>query len=251
MKRLFLAGAFALSAALLVPATAAFAAPVNDDIYSATVVNSASYSTTIDASDATTAADELSCGYYRSVWYAYVPPFTGTLAVSLGAVAGYSHVHVGVYSGQPGALTQLACAHEPGRDGSDPVTVSVATGKTYYVQVAAAADYYPTVYAPSFQLTPPSWRPWASVGGSLSTFPDCQLDPNNPGEEECWARSSASTLLWAHGSPDYFSMDRDLGGSIGGPPTCVVRTVRVDCFAVSSTNHLAWVTYSGSGWRWN
>src|SRR3954454_8077926 len=45
-------------------------------------------------------------------------------------------------------------------------------------------------------------------------------------------------------------MERDLGGSIGSPPNCVVRAVRVDCFASSSTNHLVWITYSGSGWRW-
>ena len=30
-----------------------------------------------------------------------------------------------------------------------------------------------------------------------------------------------------------------------------MRSVRVDCFAASSTNHLIWNTYSGSGWRWN
>ena len=39
----------------------------------------------------------------------------------------------------------------------------------------------------------PEWRPWASRGGNLSAYPECeQTSPRI----DCWARSTSGTLLW-------------------------------------------------------
>ena len=125
-------------------------------------------------------------------------------------------VAVGVYTGTPGNLQQVACGYSVPYNGSSRrlTGFNAAAGgapPTYYIVFGVGFDFCRIGRSTPSRSTGRPWRDWVSVGGSLATFPDCLVDPNNQGEEECWARSSAATLLWAHGEPDYFYMVRDPG----------------------------------------
>src|SRR4051794_14926624 len=128
MKRLLLAGAFALLAALLAAApTAAFAAPPNDDVLSAVQVTSASFSTQLDTTTATTAPSDPYCsGNSATVWYAVTPPFSGTLDAN--TYGSNYDTTLSVYTGSPGALTQIACDDDTSSGLQSEVQVSVAAG---------------------------------------------------------------------------------------------------------------------------
>ena len=39
-----------------------------------------------------------------------------------------------------------------------------------------------------------------------------------------------------------------IGGSIAGPPTCLVRSARTDCFDSTSLNRLTWTVFNGASW---
>ena len=93
---------------------------------------------------------------------------------------------------------------------------------------------------------PPAWQPWTSLPGvALNSYPDCHPDAAGIG---CWARSAAAQLVENDGPPDGPRSWTTIGGSIAGPPTCLVRSARTDCFDSTSLNRLTWTVFNGSTW---
>ena len=180
MKRLLAAGTFALLAAYFVPPSAAFATTVNDDIYSATPIGSLPFSTVLDAANATAAGDDPACAASgRTLWYTYTAQRSGPVDADPSASSLPWYTYVGVYTGSPGNLTQVACAQGESRSKSI-ARFQVTAGTTYYLMASVA--YYNSSYNYSFAMEPPFWHDWVSVGGSytLSLFPDCQIGIRRP-----------------------------------------------------------------------
>src|SRR5690349_20279569 len=183
MKRLLAAGALALSAALFTLPAAAFANAPNDEVTGATPVGPVPYSASIDFTGATSNGFDPGCASgYLSLWYKVTPTSSGWIDVRLaGSTSTSWYAEVGVYSGSPGSLQQQACvsaaSYNQGSGGS-VARFNGTAGTTYYVLVAAE-DYNLVSAQLALQLAYPSWGNWASVGGSLATFPDCEIDPNN------------------------------------------------------------------------
>ena len=103
------------------------------------------------------------------------------------------------------------------------------------------------VYAALQRLKPgPAWHPWASLGGSTTSFPDCEGVGNGA---QCWIRTAGNTLAWDRSADgNAWSGFTDLGGSVAGPPRCLARGSRTDCFVATSGSRLAQITYDGSSW---
>jgi hypothetical protein len=149
----------------------------NDDFDSATQIATASYSDTLDASRATAAADDPSdCyGSHGSVWYAFTPSISGNVEIS---TAGSDYdTALGVYTGQRGALSQVACDNDSDPALTSHVSFQASAGTTYYVMAVAAWSLAPRTLQLSLSLTPPpppltlalSYDPQAVVDGLLGT----------------------------------------------------------------------------------
>lgn len=118
----------------VLPALAA--APANDDISSATVIASLPFSVGLYTNEATsdTGDPSPSCNYYgireATVWYQYSPVYTQYVTAS---TSGSSYTtNLGVYTGGPGLLSEVACAID-----YNPVYFLAEAGNTYYIMVAA------------------------------------------------------------------------------------------------------------------
>lgn len=245
MKRLDLLVAFV--GILSLHANAAQAAPVNDSIFSATAIRTRTFAVQEDTRTATTDYDndQWCFGYNKTVWFVLTPPETGR--VTLSTVGSTYDTTLSVYTGSPSKLGKIDCVDDT--DGSqEQLGLDVVQGRTYYVQVAAYSGR-PTGGNLSFgvSFTPASWHDLVSLGSSIRDWPDCQYRGTIL---NCWARSAAGTLLWWSGPEDKLHL-LDLGGSVGGPPRCVVRSPRIDCFAVDAKARLVQITYDGSAWgKW-
>src|SRR5947209_14840870 len=85
---------------------------------------------------------------------------------------------------------------------------------------------------------PPGWYAWTPLpGAALNSYPDCHPDAAGIG---CWARSAAAQLVENDGPADGPRSWTTIGGSIAGPPTCLVRSARTDCFDSTSLSRLTW-----------
>lgn len=124
-------------AGVLVSAGPALAAPGNDDIADATAFSSLPYDDgPYSTVGATTAAEDQDCAGIgnSSVWYVFTPGSGGTVyANTLGS--DYDTT-LGVYTGSPGALAQIACNDQFGGNQS-AVLFDVDAGQMYYIEVAA------------------------------------------------------------------------------------------------------------------
>jgi PKD domain-containing protein len=138
MKRTLILQAALLAAAALaiaLPGAAVAAPPSNDDFANATVIDPSSlpFSDTVNTSEATTEASEPQYCYFLSQtdWYAITPSAAGVLRFdSSGSDSFDSDVNVYRQDGSGfGGLNFMGCGSF-----SNPVTLDVEAGKTYYVQ---------------------------------------------------------------------------------------------------------------------
>jgi hypothetical protein len=110
--------------------------PANDEFAAAEVIASSPFTTFTSTLEATTAVDDPSClGNDASVWYAYTPPVSTTIAAD--TFGSDYDTTLSVYTGAQGSLTQLACNDDAGSDLQSQVVFPVVGGQTYYFMVAA------------------------------------------------------------------------------------------------------------------
>jgi hypothetical protein len=125
--------AFMVTASQAAPALAA--PPANDDIANATVITALPF--TADANVIEATAEEGETCAAKTVWYRYTADVTSPLEATLVSVA-EPGVSVGVYSGEPGALTPLGCsAADPFGGKQGRIMFDAMAGTTYYIQVSA------------------------------------------------------------------------------------------------------------------
>lgn len=131
-----------LLASVTSPGTAAALAPANDDFDSAIVISSLPYTATMNANEATTAADDptLCYGANYSMWFAFTPAADMTLiADTFGS--NYDTV-LSAYTGTRGALQQVPNACNDQFNGSQSrVTFAATAGTTYYFMATSWYSY--------------------------------------------------------------------------------------------------------------
>jgi PKD repeat protein len=127
--------AVTMSLALLVlAAPAALAQPANDDFANATVIDPSSlpFTDTVDATGATTEADEPTGGCVYdggTVWYAFTPSSSGVFQVDTTASSYYHAILIYTGSSLP-TLSLVTCGYP-----ADRPTFRATAGTTYYIQV--------------------------------------------------------------------------------------------------------------------
>ena len=121
-------------------------APANDLIANAEAVAADATDTEAAARWATTSPDDPapSCGYYgtppgHSLWYVISPGADGSVVIdTTGSSVVDDDTVLAVYTGSPGALTEIACNDDISFNGGNwfsRVSVSLEQGTTYYVLV--------------------------------------------------------------------------------------------------------------------
>jgi hypothetical protein len=105
--------------------------PANDLIENAIPITAVPFTNTQDSTDATVSPTDppAACGLGTSsysLWYTYTAPAEGAIKIVTSSTATFATPHATVYSGSPGALTQLGC---------QPI-VTVTAGTTYYVMLS-------------------------------------------------------------------------------------------------------------------
>jgi PKD repeat protein len=130
-----LAVATVLAIVFIVVLPARAAPPSNDNFADATLITNLPFSEGIDTVGATTASDDPypSCNYYgtreATVWYQFTP--TNAQFVTASPAGSNYNTTLGVYTGSPGSLFELACSLY-----NNPVSFLVEPGITYYIMVA-------------------------------------------------------------------------------------------------------------------
>jgi hypothetical protein len=127
----------AVPALLLLAASPAIAQPpANDDFDSATVVPGLPFTDQLDTTEATTAADDPDCfGQGATVWYSFTP--TTDLRVDANTLGSDYDTTLSVYTGTPGALTQIACNDDAAGSLQSRVRFDATAGETYFFMVGA------------------------------------------------------------------------------------------------------------------
>jgi hypothetical protein len=130
-------------ALLLLGTTVAGAAPAHDKIANATVITALPFTDGLYTSGATTAADDPDCaGRGPTVWYVVTP--TADLSMIVHTFGSKYDTTLSVYTGAPGALTQIACNNDYFNGTSSSlqsrVAFSATAGTTYYIMVGSAAS---------------------------------------------------------------------------------------------------------------
>lgn len=130
-------GALTALALTLLATPASAAPPTNDDFGAGEVVPSLPHTTTSDTTEATRAEDDPACihGLAPTVWYSYTSSFDGWLDLDLNGST--FDTTLGVYTGERGGLTEVACNDDDPRYGlASAVKVPVTAGTTYHIQVS-------------------------------------------------------------------------------------------------------------------
>jgi hypothetical protein len=121
--------------------------PPNDNVASATVVNSGSFTNTVDSSGATTEPTDPTptpaCAQFsasppiKTVWYKFTPGGSGS--VTADTVGSSYDTILTVFTGAPGSFTQVACNDDinPGIILQSRVTFNVNSGTAYFLMVSA------------------------------------------------------------------------------------------------------------------
>lgn len=130
--------ALAVAALLLGAATPVAAAPPNDDIAGASPISGLAYSDSGDSFDATTAPDDPDCsGNGPTVWYALT--LAEDTRVAANTFGSAYDTTLSVYSGTPGALSQIAC-NDDFEGLQSRVEFDAIAGETYYLMIGAFAS---------------------------------------------------------------------------------------------------------------
>ena len=128
-----------------------FQVPANDAFANASVIGVLPYNTTQNTAAATTQAQDpvYSCitnsattnngRGWHSVWYAYTATAAGTLHVD--TVGSNYDTVVGVWQGAFGTLTNVGCDDDTGGNYTSSLNAAIASGTTYYIEVAGYYSY--------------------------------------------------------------------------------------------------------------
>ncbi|HJR44805.1 MAG TPA: hypothetical protein VJ927_04315 [Actinomycetota bacterium] len=115
-------------AALVVPAPAAAAPPANDSFESPVVVESVPFTHTQSLAEATVSFDDPGCfGMNRTVWYRFTP--TEDIRVIASVAGSNVQAAVGLFTGESGSQTTLACDRE--------IRSDLQAGQPYHFMVGA------------------------------------------------------------------------------------------------------------------
>ena len=117
------------------PLAVVAAPPANDEFPAAQVILNSPFTASVSTLEATTASDDPSClGNTASVWYAYTPPVSTTIAAD--TFGSDYDTTLSAYTGAQGSLTQLACSDDAGSGTQSQVVIPVVAGQTYYFMAA-------------------------------------------------------------------------------------------------------------------
>lgn len=109
--------------------------PANDELANAELVTATPFTSAVSTLEATTAPDDPNChDGTATVWYAYTPPVSTTIAAD--TFGSDFDTVLSVYTGAPGSLLQLACNDDAGAGLQSQVIVPVTAGQTYYFMAA-------------------------------------------------------------------------------------------------------------------
>jgi len=150
---------------LLFSVAVAQAQPANDDIANATPITTLPFTDgPVDTTLATTAADDPDCaGNGRTVWYVFTPTENFTLLVNAGNES-YDNT-LSVYTGSPGALTQIACEDYP------QVVFDVTAGTTYYFMIGSWFSDQGGTFTFHAEVAPPQLQIDLTVSGQGTVKP--------------------------------------------------------------------------------
>jgi hypothetical protein len=124
---------------VVLAASPAIAQPANDDFDSATVVPGLPFTDQVNTTEATTAADDPECaGQGATVWYSFTP--TEDLRVEANTFGSDYDTTLSVYTGAPGALTQIACNDDAAGSVQSRVRFDATAGETYFFMVGSFAS---------------------------------------------------------------------------------------------------------------
>jgi hypothetical protein len=125
---------FAAELLLLSPAVAQ-AAPANDDITQATPITALPFTDALDTKEATTAPDDPDCaGNGQTVWYAFTP--AADVFVLADTFGSDYDTTLSVYTGAPGALTQIDC-NDDFNGLQSAVLFQATAGTTYFIMAGS------------------------------------------------------------------------------------------------------------------
>ena len=121
----------------------ALSAPANDDFDHAIVITRPPFTSRVNTSDATTAADDPvpSCangGQGPTVWYAYTP--RQNRRIEANTFGSDYDTDLAIYTGTRGNLTEIACIDDAGNTVQSKLTIDAVAGETYYFMVGAFAS---------------------------------------------------------------------------------------------------------------
>jgi len=124
-----------LAFAVFIPSFAQAAVPANDEIGAATAIGSLPFTDTLDTTEATTAADDPQCaGNGQTVWYTFTP--SADIRLDANTFGSSYDTTISVYTGSPGALTQIAC-NDDSAGLQSQVIFDATGGQTYYIMAGS------------------------------------------------------------------------------------------------------------------
>jgi hypothetical protein len=137
-RPLALVAALIVGSAGLVGVSPAWAVPPdNDDIATATVIDTLPFTDWLDTSEATSAPDDPDCfGSDASVWYVFTAPSETVLLLDIWATYDFA---VSAYTGVAGVLEQVHCVGRESDDDEYFDRLTVHDEQTIYLMVAAKA----------------------------------------------------------------------------------------------------------------
>ncbi len=110
--------------------------PPNDDFNNAIHIQSVPYTTSFDATNATTASDDPFCyGANQTLWFAYTP--TTNLRLEANTFGSNYDTTLSVYTGARGALNQIACNDDSNGTVQSRIRFDATAGTTYYFMVSS------------------------------------------------------------------------------------------------------------------
>lgn len=124
-----------LAFAVFIPSLAQAAVPANDEIGAATAIGSLPFTDTLDTTEATTAAGDPDCaGNGPTVWYTFTPG--ADIRLDANTFGSSYDTTISVYTGSPGALTQIAC-NDDAAGLQSQVVFDATGGQTYYIMAGS------------------------------------------------------------------------------------------------------------------
>jgi hypothetical protein len=130
--------ALATAATIVAAPVAVAAPPANDDISAAVVISTLPFTDTTDTTEATTAPDDPSCvGNAHTVWYRLTT--SADLTVVATTAGSDFDTTLSAYTGSRGSLTQIAC-NDDTNGLTSRITFEATAGTTYWLMAGSFAD---------------------------------------------------------------------------------------------------------------